>query len=127
MQRGVAYRAVLPLAERKSDKLKPVLLFADRKSMGEKRGEARIPLMARVDVLWTDGEQAPRVAPATLEDKSDGGFSVRIKEPVPVGTHVTVKRGSEQASGTVTYCRREKAHFVIGLKREPEVSSGRKS
>jgi hypothetical protein len=95
--------------------------------MGEKRAESRISLMARVDVLWTDGEQAPRVAPATLEDKSDGGFSMRMKEPAPVGAHVTVKRGSEQLCGTVTYCRREKAHFVIGVRRKPEASPGRKS
>ena len=95
--------------------------------MGEKRAESRIPLMARVDLLWTDGEQAPRVAPATLEDKSDGGFSVRMKEPVPPGVHVTVKRGGEEVSGTVTYCRKEQAHFVIGVKREPEASPGRKS
>ena len=90
--------------------------------MGEKRVESRIPLMARVDVLWTDGEQAPRVAPATLEDKSAGGFSMRLKESVPVGAHVTVKRGSEQLSGTVTYCRQEKAQFVIGVKREPDAN-----
>lgn len=95
--------------------------------MGEKRAESRIPLMARVDVLWTDDEKAPRVAPAALEDKSDGGFSVRLKELVPVGAHVTVKRGSEQISGTVTYCRQEKAHFVIGVKREPHAGHDRKS
>ena len=86
--------------------------------MGEKRTELRIPLMARVDVLWTDWEKNPRVAPATLEDKSDGGYSVRLKESIPVGTHVTVKRGSEQFSGAVAYCRREKANFVVGVKRE---------
>jgi hypothetical protein len=109
-------------AGRKGDRLKPALRFADRDGMGEKRAEPRIPLMARVDVLWTDGEQAPRVAPATLEDKSDSGFGVRMKEPVPAGAHVTVKRGSEQVSGTVTHCRRDKAYFVIGVKREPKAS-----
>jgi hypothetical protein len=86
--------------------------------MGEKRAESRIPLMARVDVLWIDWEKAPRVAPAILEDRSDNGYSVRLKESVPVGTHVTVKRGSDQTSGVVIYCRREKAQFVIGVKRD---------
>ena len=86
--------------------------------MGERRGESRIPLMARVDVLWTDEGQAPRVAPATLEDKSDNGFSVRLKEPIAKGTHITIKRGSEQVSGAVAYSRREKAHYVIGVKRD---------
>lgn len=87
--------------------------------MGEKRIESRIPLMARVDVLWTDEAKAPRVTPATLEDKSDHGFSVRLKESIPDGTHVTIKRGSEQISGAVAYCRRDKAHYVAGVKRDP--------
>ena len=86
--------------------------------MGEKRAEFRIPLMARVDVLWTDWDKTPRVAPATLEDTSDHGYSVRLKESIPVGTHVTVKRGSDHVSGVVAYCRRDKAHFVIGVKNE---------
>jgi hypothetical protein len=101
--------------------------FADRYGMGEKRAETRIALMARVDVLWTDGEKAPRVAPATLGDKSGGGYSVRMRESIPVGTHVTVKRGGEQISGAVTYCRPDKAHFVIGVKREPGDNASRKS
>lgn len=87
--------------------------------MGEKRIEPRIPLMARVDVLWTDEAKAPRVTPATIEDKSDHGFSVRLKESIPDGTHVTIKRGSEQISGAVAYCRRDKAHYVVGVKRDP--------
>ena len=74
--------------------------------------------MARVDVLWTDWEKNPRVAPATLEDRSDHGYSVRLKESIPVDTHVTVKRGSDQVSGVVAYCRRDKAQFVVGVKSE---------
>lgn len=86
--------------------------------MGEKRAEPRIPLMARVDVLWTDEGKAPRVAPGTLEDKSDHGFSVRLKESIPDGTHVTIKRGSEQVSGAVAYSRRDKTHYIVGVKRD---------
>jgi hypothetical protein len=87
--------------------------------MGEKRAELRIPLMARVDVLWADADGTPRIAPATLEDKSFGGLSVRIKTAVPVGSHVTVRWGSEQVSGIITNCRRNKAEYVIGVKRGP--------
>jgi len=85
--------------------------------MGEKRGESRIPLMARIDVLWTDREKTPRVAPAILEDKSENGFSLRLKESVPIGAHITMKRGSEQLSGVVAYCRREKSDYILGVKR----------
>jgi len=83
----------------------------------EKRAELRIPLMARVDVLWGDEDAAPRVAPATLEDWSDGGVCVRIRNPIRVGSHITIKWGSEQFSGTVTNCRREKVEYVLGVQR----------
>ena len=85
--------------------------------MDEKRTELRIPLMARVDVLWGDEDGTPRVAPATLEDTSHRGMSMRMKNAIRVGSHVTVKWGSEQDSGTVTNCRREKVEYVLGVQR----------
>ena len=85
--------------------------------MSEKRTEFKIPLMARVDVLWGDEDGTPRVAPATLEDASHRGMSVRSKNAIRVGSHVTIKRGSEQDSGIVTNCRREKADYVLGIQR----------
>jgi hypothetical protein len=88
--------------------------------VSEKRTEFRIPLMARVDVLWGDEDGTPRVAPATLEDTSHRGMSMRMKNAIRVGSHVTVKWGSEQDSGTVTNCRREKDHYVIGVKRDAD-------
>jgi hypothetical protein len=87
--------------------------------MDEKRTESRIPLMARVDVLWGDTDGTPRVAPAILEDKSASGLSVRIKTSIRVGAHVTVRWGSEQVTGIITNSRRDKAEYVIGVKREP--------
>ena len=86
--------------------------------MNEKRMDLRSPLMARVDILWGDPSGMPRVAPATLEDQSFGGLSVRIKNPIGVGIHVTVRWGSEQVSGTVTNCRRDRGDYVMGVKRE---------
>jgi hypothetical protein len=85
--------------------------------MSERRSEFRIPLMARVDVLWADDDGTPRVAPATLEDTSHAGLSVRMKNAIRVLCHVTVKRGSEQVSGIVTNCRREKGEYVVGIRR----------
>jgi hypothetical protein len=115
--RLVGYRAAIQTAERKTDRLKPVLLFADKQSMNDKRAEPRTPLMARVDVLWTDEQGSPRVAPGSLEDRSHGGLSIRLKAPIPIGSHVTVRRGSEELSGTVTYSRPYKEGHVIGIQR----------
>jgi hypothetical protein len=84
----------------------------------EKRADLRIPLMARVDVLWGDDDGAARVAPATLEDWSDKGVCVRMKNTIRVGSHITIKWGSEQFSGTVTNCRREKVEYILGVQRD---------
>ncbi len=86
--------------------------------MGEKRTEPRIPVMVRVDVLWGDEDGTPRVAPAKLEDRSVGGLCVRIKDPIPVGSKITIKWGSEQVAGTVTNSHRQRSEYVIGIKRD---------
>lgn len=85
--------------------------------MSEKRAEPRIPLMARIDVLWADDNQVPRVAPASLEDRSQGGVSVRMQCPVSMGTHVTIKWGDQEFTGIVTNCRRNKGSYILGVQR----------
>jgi hypothetical protein len=82
--------------------------------------------MVRVDVLWGDEDGTPRVAPAKLEDKSPSGLSVRIKYPIQVGSKITIKWASQQVSGTVTNCRREKADYIIGVKRDADEGRGLK-
>lgn len=99
---------------------------ADSKGVSEKRTEPRIALMARVDVLWGDADGTPHVSRATLEDKSPSGVSVRMKDAIRVGSHITVKWGSEQVSGTVTNCRPERAEYILGVKRDGEESRDRK-
>ncbi|HEX3375615.1 MAG TPA: PilZ domain-containing protein [Candidatus Acidoferrales bacterium] len=84
--------------------------------MSEKRTEQRIPLMARVDILWMDDLLTPRVTPATLEDRSQGGVSLRVRSSISLGTHITIKSGTLQYSGVVTNTRRDKGGFMIGVK-----------
>jgi hypothetical protein len=74
--------------------------------------------MVRIDVLWTDEDGTPRVAPAKIEDRSHGGFSIRMKYEIRVGSMVSIKFGSEQVSGTVTNCRAERSEYVVGIKRD---------
>jgi hypothetical protein len=103
-----------------------LLFFADRQGVSEKRTEQRIPLMARVDILWMDNELTPRVAPATLEDRSRGGVSLRMNNSISLGSHITVKSGTLQLSGIVTNCRRDKGGFIIGVKLDPREEPGPK-
>ena len=79
--------------------------------------------MARVDVLWVDEETTPRVSPATLEDRSHRGVSVRMKSRIEIASHVTIKSGTLQISGIVTNCRRQKSEFVVGVRLEEQGGS----
>jgi hypothetical protein len=72
--------------------------------------------MARVDILWMDDKLTPRVTPATIEDRSHGGVSLRIKNSISLGSHITIKSGTFQYSGIVTHTRHEKGGFTIGVK-----------
>jgi hypothetical protein len=74
--------------------------------------------MARVDVLWGDDDGIPRIVPGTLEDRSTRGVCIRMQNPIRVGTMVTIKWGSEQFSGTVTNCRRQRTEYVLGVNRD---------
>jgi PilZ domain len=103
-----------------------LLFFADRQGVSEKRTEQRIPLMARVDILWMDNELTPRVAPATLEDRSRSGVSLRMKNSISLGSHITIKSGTIQYSGIVTNCRRDKGGFIIGVKLDTREEPGSK-
>jgi hypothetical protein len=93
-----------------------LLIFADRLGVSEKRSEKRIPLMARVDILWMDDDLNPRVTPATLEDRSHGGLSLRMKSSISLGSHITIKSGTLQYSGIVTNSRRDQNGFMVGIK-----------
>ena len=64
--------------------------------------------------------------PGNARNKSHRGVSVRMKDAVRVGSHITVKWGSEQLSGIVTNCRREKAAYVVGVRRDAGESRDRK-
>ncbi len=83
--------------------------------------------MARVDILWGDAEGTPRITPATLEDRSESGVSVRTKDAIRVGSHITIKWGSEQVSGMVTNCRRQKSDYILGVKRDGAEETGERS
>jgi len=106
------------LVARRKNTIGAFSVLADMQRVSEKRTEPRIPLMARVDILWMDDESTPHVAPATLEDRSHGGVSLRMKTSIRLGSHIAIKSGTLQYSGIVTNCRRDKSGFTIGIKLE---------
>ncbi len=86
--------------------------------MEEKRKEPRVAVMTRVEAMWEDETGAPRVAPATIEDRSTGGVSIRINTPISVGSKLTIKGHREQFSGVVANSRNDKTEYFLGIKRD---------
>lgn len=86
--------------------------------MGDDRIERRTVIMARAEATWVDPGGTPRVAPAMLEETSPGGACVRVKEPISVGSKVTVKWRREQFSGTVRHCGKEASDYLVGIQRD---------
>jgi hypothetical protein len=90
--------------------------------MREKRVGPRAGIMARVEALWEEEGGNPRVTPVRLEDKSDAGACIRIREPIGVGTTLTVQWTNGHIIGRVMYCNRHGEEYVLGIQRGPTES-----
>src|ERR1700674_1201094 len=86
--------------------------------MQEMRKEPRVAVMTRVEAMWEDETGTPHVAPATIEDRSPGGVSLRISTPISVGSKLTIKGHREQFTGVVVNSRNDKAEYFLGIKRD---------
>ena len=87
--------------------------------MREKRAEPRAGIMARIEAMWEDEGGNPRIIPARLEDKSEAGACIRIREPIGVGTKLTVQWPNGHIVGTVMYCNQHGEEYVLGMQRVP--------
>ncbi len=74
--------------------------------------------MVRVETMWQDETGTLRVAPGVIEDRSRGGVSVRVKEPVSIGSNLEIKSQNEQFTGVVKNCRRDGRGYVLGIQRD---------
>jgi hypothetical protein len=84
--------------------------------------------MARAEAQWEDPTGTSRVALAMLEDISQGGAGVRLRQPINVGSKLSIKWHKEQFSGTVRHCHRDGMDYVLGVQRdvsEHDASLGR--
>ncbi len=86
--------------------------------MAEKRLVRRTNIMARAEVSWLDSQGTPHVAEAMLEDTSPHGACLRLKEPVGLGSKITVKWMRDEFSGTVRHYKREGSDYIIGIERD---------
>jgi hypothetical protein len=71
--------------------------------------------MTRVETLWEDDTKAPRVAPATFQDRSRSGVYIGISVPISAGSKLTSKRQREQFSGVVVNSRSDSKGYILGI------------
>jgi hypothetical protein len=93
--------------------------------MWDKRTHPRTNIIARAEATWVDFAGTPRAAIAMLEETSPIGACVRLKEPIRVGSKVTIKWRREQFSGTVKHVKKEKSDYIVGIHRDAERATGR--
>ena len=78
--------------------------------------------MARAEAQWEDPSGTACVALAMLEDISRGGAGVRLRQPISVGSKLSIKWHKEEFSGTVRHCHREGMEYVLGIQRDAPAS-----
>ena len=79
-------------------------------------------MMAVVEVSWEDQFGTRHTCSARLEDTSPSGACIRVKVPVAIGSAIRVNSYRERFSGTTRYCRSDRRDFVVGLKKDKNVS-----
>ena len=81
------------------------------------RRNHRFNCEARVALAWDDELGDIRYGVAKCRDVSVEGFALETMEPVPIDSYITFR--SEQlhlwGRGTVRYCRRVNAKYVLGV------------
>ena len=78
--------------------------------------------MARAEAQWEDSTGTARVAHAMLEDISNGGAGIRLRQSISVGSKLKIRWHKEQFVGTVRHCHREGMEYVLGVQRDPSAN-----
>jgi hypothetical protein len=80
--------------------------------------EPRSPVMILVEASWEDQNGTLETARACMVNRSVSGTCIRIKEPLGVGTRLTIQWRWEEISGVAKYCRRDGTDYLIGIQRD---------
>jgi hypothetical protein len=83
-------------------------------------------MMARVEALWRDEAGIAHISHGKLEDISDGGLSIRVNQPIRVGSKLIVRAHIGNFPGTVVQSRQQGQEYVLGIKRDELQKPGAK-
>lgn len=86
-------------------------------AMDRLRRQTRVPLNARVKLLWTGDNGQPCYCMATAVNISESGLRLESNHAVPVRSYVNfqVENTDVQGSASVRSCQHQGMKFCIGL------------
>jgi hypothetical protein len=88
------------------------------------RRTERVPALQPISISWDDGHGEPKFAIAKGSNICENGVGLRVNEPLPLRSFVSLHSESLRLSGTaaVRYCLRGNGCYSVGL----EFSGGMK-
>jgi hypothetical protein len=94
-----------------------------KKALDLRRSE-RVEALHPISICWDDGHGEPKFAIAKGRNISEDGVALRVNEPLPLRSFVSIHSESLHLSGTaaVRYCVRGNGGYSVGL----EFSGGMK-
>jgi PilZ domain len=85
--------------------------------IGEQRAEPRSTVMVPVEASWQDESGASHTILGILDNMSRSGVSIRVSEPIPVGSRLQILAPGDEFSGIVVHCHLYRQEFLLGLRR----------
>ena len=86
--------------------------------MKEQRKEPRRLFIARAKLLWEEPAGHSRLATALIEDRSDNGMSVRVKQEISIGSKLEIRWHKAKLSGIVLECRPVGVEYILAIRRD---------
>ncbi len=90
-------------------------VYADERTMNERRENDRLLCADLVQVIWTDESDREHRRVANLEDISASGICIQMECSLPVGTEIKVRYSDGQLVGMVRYCFIKQLGYLLGV------------
>jgi len=78
----------------------------------------RTPVMIMVDASWENQDGTVQRLRARLENKSEGGACIRVREKINVGTRILIEGQWERFSGEARYRRKDGREYLVGIQKD---------
>ena len=82
----------------------------------DKRREPRRDYFSRAEIEGIDAEGLPFRLGGMIEDRSNSGFGIRVRNPVKAGSQIKIVHAGKTYSGVVRHCGRDRDTYFLGIR-----------